>query len=204
MIENHKIRTYGRLKGKGTINSYNNHLDDYTFKIEELPEKDLYLEIGFGTGDFILHKAQCDKDITFIGCEVYQNGINKLINCMRKEDIKNIKIWPNDARDLLENLKNSSIKVAWILFPDPWPKKRHNKRRLINYEFLSLLKTKIAFDGKLFIATDIIDYAESIKESNKNLFIIDENNFENDYIKTSYHNKASTDINYLTLTHNNT
>ena len=94
------------------------------------------------------------------------SGIGTLIGNIQKEEISNIKIFPDDIRILLDENKDKQIfDAVKIICPDPWPKERHHKRRLINADFLKLLHNSIKADGNLYISTDWADYAESIKET---------------------------------------
>jgi len=100
---------------------------------------ELWLEIGFGSGEHLAHQALQNPGINFIGCETFLDGCGALIRKIAAEKIANIRIWNDDARLLLAKLPNDSISKVFILFPDPWPKKRHNKRRLIGAETLDML-----------------------------------------------------------------
>ena len=123
------------------------------------------MEIGFGSGENILHSAKTNSNIGYIGCEVFTAGAVKLLSDIKENDIKNIKIWHDDALELIARLPLGSLNFVYILYPDPWPKRRHNKRRLISVEFLKLLASKMASKGKLLIVTDHKDYAKHIAET---------------------------------------
>ena len=166
-----KIRTFGRIKSRGfsdaKIDKLNNILPKYAIKIDNNELKNfpvncdkLYFEIGFGYGEHTLHQALLNKDTQIIGCETYINGVLSLLDKIENNNVNNIKIFNGDARLLLEKMQNHSIDKVFILFPDPWPKKRQNKKRIINDEFLNLLKQKIKIDGTLFFASDILNYIE--------------------------------------------
>lgn len=122
--------------------------------------KSIWLEIGFGNGEFLIKQALDNPDILFIGCEPFLNGVASLLGKMEKLNINNIRIFIDDARKLLETLPDNSLDKAFIICPDPWPKRKHYKRRLINQEFLELLFPKI--NSELIIATDHTNYAEWI------------------------------------------
>ena len=118
------------------------------------------LEIGFGSGEFIFQEAVKNPDVLYLGCEVYNPGIVKLARNLKKNDVKNVIIYKGDARDVLTQTPHFFFKNIYILFPDPWPKKKHHKRRLINPQFLNFIAEK--FCCNLNVATDHDGYAESI------------------------------------------
>lgn len=124
-----------------------------------------HLEIGFGMGDSLAKMAMLHPEHDFLGIEVYQAGIGHLLLQIEKFSLQNIRILNTDAMNVLkEQLEPQSIDVVYIFFPDPWHKKRHHKRRLIQKEFLDLLATVLKKNGKLYIATDWENYAEHILE----------------------------------------
>ena len=93
--------------------------------------KEIWLEIGFGGGEHIAHQAKNNPDVGFIGCEPFVNGVAMLLGKIEREDISNIRIYPGDVRDLFDVLPENSINKAFLLYPDPWPKKRHHRRRFV-------------------------------------------------------------------------
>lgn len=121
------------------------------------------LEIGFGTGGFIAENALSFKDELFIGCEPFKHGIATLLDKIQEHGIQNILIWPNDARVLMQTLPDQAVDNLFILFPDPWPRPKHHKRRLISKEFLELAYTKLKKNGSIYIATDHQGYASWIE-----------------------------------------
>lgn len=124
---------------------------------------DLVLEIGFGMGASLLTMAKARPDINFIGVEVHLAGIGSLVADLKEHDIQNVRIAPFDAVDVLANYVDDSVlSGVQIFFPDPWPKKRHHKRRLIQADFIELLRKKIKPNGFIHCATDWQDYAESM------------------------------------------
>lgn len=171
-FDNFKIRTFGRIKSRGfseaKIDKLNNVLPNYTVKIENNEEIQnlsanndrLFFEIGFGYGEHTAHQALLNKNTKIVACETYINGVLSLLDKIIVNEIKNIKIFNGDARLLLEKMPDNSIDKVFILFPDPWPKKKQNKKRIINDEFLNLLKQKLKSDGTLFFASDILNYVE--------------------------------------------
>ena len=141
-------------------------------KILNLPEnyEKLYFEIGFGYGEHTAHQAMLNKDCGIIACETYINGVLSLIDKIEKDKIENIRIYNSDARILLEKMPDHSIDKVFILFPDPWPKKKQNKRRIINDEFLDVLRKKLKIGGILFFASDILNYVEWTFDFARNKF----------------------------------
>lgn len=120
--------------------------------------KHLVVELGMGNGESIGIRSRNETEKHYIGCEVYKNGLLSLLRTVEEENIKNLKICSDDARDLLENLSENSVDELIILYPDPWPKNKQKKRRIINEELLNLANKVLKENGTLFMATDIPDY----------------------------------------------
>lgn len=114
----------------------------------------LWFEIGFGGGEHLVEQARQHPDINFIGCEPYINGMASLLSRIDKEKLANIRLYDGDARLVLERLPEASVERLFILFPDPWPKARHHKRRIICQDSLTLFHRKLKPQGLLRIATD--------------------------------------------------
>ena len=131
------------------------------------------LEIGFGNAEHLVQQAINNPEILFIGSEVYMSGIGMLISKIKENDIKNIRIFSDDIRLLLDADPTKTFDSVKIICPDPWPKDRHHKRRLINKDFLNMIHGFIKENGNLFISTDWENYAESIKNllESEGLFI---------------------------------
>ena len=155
---------YGRRKGR-RISSLNlKLLEDYSnkFYLNEdqicnlAPHKynKNILEIGFGNGDNLVNMSLNNPNNLFIGCDAYYNGCVKLLKKIVNKDIKNIKIWPDDIHLIIKKFKNNFFDLILILQPDPWPKKKHKKRRLIQQKFLDDLNQILKYEGKLIISTD--------------------------------------------------
>ncbi|GAB4348279.1 MAG: tRNA (guanosine(46)-N7)-methyltransferase TrmB [Immundisolibacter sp.] len=124
------------------------------------------LEIGFGMGDALLALAQAQPQRDFIGVEVYPPGIGRFLLRVEQLGLGNVRVISADAVQVLERyLPPGSLSQLLVLFPDPWPKKRHHKRRLINAAFLALAARALAPGGQLHIATDWADYAQAIDEA---------------------------------------
>lgn len=122
------------------------------------PPGAIWLEIGFGGGEHLAAQAESHPDIGFIGCEVFENGVAKLLGEIDRRGLANVRIYPNDARPLLTALMPCSIDRVFILFPDPWPKARHHKRRLIAPATLDRLAEIMTDGAELRLATDDPDY----------------------------------------------
>ncbi len=121
------------------------------------------LEIGFGMGGSLLQMAQQAPEKNFIGIEVHRPGVGKLLHDMAEVDVENIRVYCDDAVEVLAQcIPDASLAAVQIFFPDPWHKKKHNKRRLIQPEFVQQLRTKLKPGGVLHVATDWQDYAEQI------------------------------------------
>lgn len=124
--------------------------------------QEIWLEIGFGSGEHLVRQAIENPSIGFIGCEPFINGVARLLADIEKHDIKNIRIFRDDARILLRAMRDQSIGRTFILFPDPWPKKRHHKRRIIGPSTIPFLTRLMPAGAELRIATDDPSYKEWI------------------------------------------
>ena len=119
------------------------------------------IEIGFGMGAATAEIAAQHPDINYIGIEVFQAGVGKLLNEIEQRGLKNIRIIEHDAIEVLENMiPDSSIAGFHIFFPDPWQKKKHHKRRLLHRPRTNLLARKLQENGYLYMVTDWYEYAE--------------------------------------------
>jgi len=118
----------------------------------------LWLEVGFGGGEHLVHQAAQNPDVNIIGCEPYINGVAMLLGKIRDAGVQNIAIHPGDVRDLFDVLPDGSVEKAFVLYPDPWPKSRHHRRRFVTPEFLDPLADAMRPEAELRIATDIEDY----------------------------------------------
>lgn len=119
----------------------------------------LWLEIGFGGGEHLAHQAMLHPNTAIIGCEPYINGIGDLLKKIEAEKLENIRVFTEDARLLIEKLPGACLDKVFILYPDPWPKARHHKRRLIAGPFLDMLARVMKPGATLQLATDWADYA---------------------------------------------
>ena len=123
----------------------------------------LKLEIGFGTGNFLIEMAIREPGSNFVGLDFYHKGIRKIIARINKLKLENIRIVYGDAREKIPLIfDDNELHEAFINFPDPWPKKRHIKRRLIKPQFIKSLSQKLKKNGEVHIATDSKNYAQEI------------------------------------------
>lgn len=168
---------YGRLKGKGLRKSQRTYLDEDLGRLSPGPvdwdvnpdrepldmqaifgDRLVWLEIGFGGGEHMVHQAARNPDVGLIGCEPYINGVAMLLGKIRDAGCDNIRVHPGDVRDMFDVLPDNSISCAFLLYPDPWPKKRHHRRRFVTSEHLEPL-ARVLKPGAIFrVATDIPDY----------------------------------------------
>lgn len=116
-------------------------------------------EVGFGGGEHLAAQAATHPDTGFIGCEPFLNGVAKLLTQIDQARLKNVRVHPDDARDVLPRLPSQSLSAVYVLFPDPWPKLRHHKRRFIQKRSLDELARLLEPGGELRVATDHADYA---------------------------------------------
>ncbi len=126
--------------------------------------KETWLEIGFGYGEHLTWQAEQNPSVSFIGCEPFLNGVSVCMMDLQEKDLTNVKIWPDDARKVLKEIPENSISKLFVLHPDPWPKKRHHKRRFIQAEMLDHF-AKIMKDGVILrMASDHKGVAEWMRD----------------------------------------
>ena len=135
---------------------------DLAGKLPPSRNRELTLEIGFGDGDTLLTLAKNNPEHCFIGIDPHRPGAGRLLLRLEREEVGNVRLVIGDAAELVPTIDSGSLSKILVLFPDPWPKKRHHKRRLITPEFLGVLGEKLQPDGSLHIATDWEEYAEEI------------------------------------------
>ena len=123
------------------------------------PVREIWLEIGFGNGEHLIWQAQHHGDVGMIGAEPFLNGVARLLSYIADSDVDNIRIVPDDVRPILDRLPTASVGRVFMLFPDPWPKVRHHRRRLVSQEFLDQLADAMTDGAELRLATDDADYA---------------------------------------------
>lgn len=125
----------------------------------------LVLEIGFGNGEQLLHAGLHEGQRNFIGIEVHRPGVGRLMNALAAHNVENVRLYNHDAIDVLQHcISAGALDEARIYFPDPWPKKRQQKRRLIQPAFAELLASRVRAQGRLHLATDWADYSAHMLE----------------------------------------
>ncbi len=157
-------RTRGRSKNKINFIKYYEDLNNY--KITNF-DKDInyIIDIGTGYGETSIYLSKNYSEYTIVSCEKYINGNLNLLKMIDLNKINNIKLHNGNVYEILDLIKNKCIKIVWVFFPDPWPKKRHIKRRLINRNFLIQIHEVLKKNGEIHIATDSISYKRAILNS---------------------------------------
>lgn len=166
-------RTFGRRQGRPIKETKQQLLDELFPTISiELPEVDhvinpniyfdqkapVWFEVGFGGGEHIAQLALQNPEINFIGCEPFMNGVASLVNHIHEQNINNICIFQGNALDLLKSFSNECLSRFYLMFADPWPKKRHRKRRFIQHDILDLIIPKLEMNAEIRLATDHESY----------------------------------------------
>jgi len=174
---------YGRFKGKTIRAAQHDYLENDLAPLspgpvswDENPDraqldlagvfggKDIWLEIGFGGGEHLVHMAETYPDAGLIGCEPFINGVAMLLGKIRKADVDNLRVHPGDVRDLFDVLPDACLSKVFLNYPDPWPKKRHHRRRFVTPEHLAPLQRVMKPGSELRVATDIRDYVRQTLE----------------------------------------
>ena len=124
----------------------------------DFPVREIWLEIGFGGGEHLAAQAAAHPRVGLLGCEPYVNGVAKLLARIADRGLRNVRIYPDDARDLLDRLPDASLGRVFVLFPDPWPKARHHRRRIVSTETLASLGRVMRDGAELRLATDHAEY----------------------------------------------
>lgn len=122
------------------------------------PVDEVRLEIGFGGGEHLLSRARAHPRTGFIGCEPFVNGMAKMLAVIAAEGLPNIRLWDGDAEEVLAGLPDASMSTVYLLYPDPWPKRRHNKRRFVSDERLARIAHVLKPGGAFLFASDIDHY----------------------------------------------
>ena len=171
-MESQEIRTFGRRHGK-KLSLRQNWLIENLLPALKPGDGDI-LEIGFGAGEHVRTLAIANPDKIIIGAEPFMNGVASLLSAITDkktnqvlDEYRGIRIWPDDVRDFLRT-RDYKFDQIWVLHPDPWPKSRHEKRRLLSAEFLNTLSTHLSDNGEIIIGTDHWEYFDWILDQVKN------------------------------------
>lgn len=179
-MEKQEIRTFGRRHGKKLSARQNLLIESVlpTIKPTKIPANTgLILEIGFGAGEHLREISRQNPEKIVIGAEPFMNGVASLLSAITDEqnsirsEYKNIRVFADDVRDFLRNT-DSKFEQIWVLHPDPWPKARHEKRRLLSADFLELLSNHLTNDGEIIIGTDHWEYFEWIENQAKSTKLV--------------------------------
>lgn len=162
------MRSFGRIKARTLkprqAGLFDSLLPEIAVTDDRLPEilksPKLWLEIGFGGGEHLVGQAQLNPTVTIIGCEPFLNGVGSALRHVEEAGVKNVRMLTADARPLLDSLPDACLDRIFILFPDPWPKSRHNKRRFVQPETVAAFARTLKDGGGLRFATDWADYAD--------------------------------------------
>ena len=206
-MEKQEIRTFGRRHGKKLSLRQQTLIDELLPTLA--PKNGDILEIGFGAGEHLRDLAHDNPQKIIVGAEPFMNGVASLLSAITDEktnrvldEYKNIRIWADDVRDFLRKTQ-SKFEQIWVLHPDPWPKSRHEKRRLLSAEFLNTLSKYLTNNGEIIIGTDHWEYfdwiLDQLKHTNLNATIPDM-----EIIQTRYQhkNKAGTTAPKYLVLHN--
>ena len=173
---------YGRVHGKTLRASQKHYLEDLgalspgAVGWEENPGRkpldvealfggrEVWLEVGFGSGEHMVHQAARNAGAGIIGAEPFINGVATLLGKIREAGVDNIRVHSGDARDLMDVLPVASLAKAFLLYPDPWPKARHHRRRFVTAEHLGPLARAMRPGAEFRVATDIPDYVRQTLE----------------------------------------
>lgn len=127
-----------------------------------VPVDDIWLEVGFGSGEHLLWQARNNPRTGFIGCEPFLTGVGKMLRDASAAGVQNLRVHDDDARQVLDWLPEASVGRVFVLFPDPWPKKRHHKRRFLHASGLGRLARVMRPGATLRFASDIAGYAQMV------------------------------------------
>lgn len=127
-------------------------------------DRPVWLEVGFGAGEHMVAQAQANPDVGIIGCEPYINGVAACLSKVEREQLTNIRVLAGDARDMLDVIPEGTLDRAFLLYPDPWPKSRHHRRRFVIEENLRPLARAMKPGTRFHVATDIEDYVRQTLE----------------------------------------
>jgi tRNA (guanine-N7-)-methyltransferase len=164
-------RLYGRSRGKGLRAGQERLIAEalplFSITPEALaagqgfgaPQREVWLEIGFGAGEHLIDQAKANPDVGVVGCEPFLNGVAMALAGLEREQVFNVRLRRGDAQTLVEAAPDGFFSRVFILYPDPWPKRRHHKRRIMVAGMIEALARVMRKGGELRFATDIDDYA---------------------------------------------
>ena len=164
-------RLYGRSRGKalraGQERLLAEALPQFSIAPETLaggrafpaPPREMWLEIGFGAGEHLIEQAKANQDVGIIGCEPFLNGVVAALAGLKREQLSNVRLRRGDAQTLVEAAPDAFFSRVFILYPDPWPKRRHHKRRVVGAAMIEALARVMRGGAELRFATDVDDYA---------------------------------------------
>jgi tRNA (guanine-N7-)-methyltransferase len=163
------LHSYGRRRGRKLRPGQSALLETRLSALELRPPFDLaaafgawparlWLEIGFGGGEHLAHQAAANPDVAFVGAEPFVNGVASALRHIEARALSNVRLYQGDARDLFGAIPDAALEKIFVLHPDPWPKARHHKRRLIQAPFLDEAARMLRPEGELRLATDDPDY----------------------------------------------
>lgn len=182
-FQNKPLRSFGRLKSRRLRDNSQRLMDEVLPRVKLKCHNDengtmvivdprlngndtreVWIEIGFGGGEHLAHQARSNAEIFHMGFEPFINGTVKLLREVEEQNLTNVAVFNGDAREVIEKLPAGSISKAFILFPDPWPKARHHKRRIIQADMLDMLQRALKKGGVVRLATDHAEYGEWMQE----------------------------------------
>ena len=163
----HRRRLYGRSRGKALRRHQSELLTallpalsvDPALPLLPRAGREIRLEIGFGGGEHLVAAAAAEPNVDFIGCEPFVNGMARLLARIAAEGLENVRLYQGDAVEVIDRLPDASLSRIYLFYPDPWPKRRHRKRRFISGENLARLTRVMQSGAELRFATDIDDYS---------------------------------------------
>lgn len=171
----YRKRLFGRRQGHKLSPRRRHQLDTHLPRLRLRPDQlrerplselfdarieDVCLEIGFGGGEHLVYQATVNPETGFIGCEPFINGVSNLVDSVVSQDLQNVRLYDDDARDILDGLPGASVSCIYLLFPDPWPKKRHNKRRFVSEKNITRFARVLKPGGTFIFSSDIPDYVD--------------------------------------------
>ena len=159
-------RLYGRAKGRPLRAAQQALMDEFYPQIEipadpiSIAPEHLWFEIGFGGGEHLVWQAEQNPRIAIWGAEPFINGVAKVVSAISDKNLDNVRLYNGDGRIVMDGLADQSLSRLFVLFPDPWPKNRHNKRRLITERFLEDAHRVLKPGSQFRFASDITDYVD--------------------------------------------